>query len=378
MLAHVLALAVGLGSFTLYMAAFFFPEVHRKHDFFWSGLGLFYALVLWACAGQMTGAVLLGQVASVALLGWLGWQTLVLRRVKTPLALQTPATAESWQGLRDEMTGLFQDFASQTPLGKVFGFQRRAPGTQGQGPNPAKIRASSIREVGYEYLDEVATEAEQARFSQPNPSHTAQRPSAGGPPAIPTAATPRTRAPRPAQLPPVGPDRPQSQPSGLPPNSRSPLSGVNQVRAKAVVLKDWLVDLAGSLSRPKPSRPAIEIPPREPSIPLAKPAPVLQTDAPGAVAQARDLEEDEFWDDGGESTPSPENSAAATSPSGAALTDLVAADSPPAAELADLAELTLPAQAKPAADLDGTNVTFPEETPASPGEPKPSPGAADD
>lgn len=86
MLAYVLALAVGLGSLTIYLAAFFFPEVHRKNDFIWSGLGLFYALVLWVCAGRITGSLLLGQVAGVALLGWSVGQTLSLRRQLTPSA----------------------------------------------------------------------------------------------------------------------------------------------------------------------------------------------------------------------------------------------------------------------------------------------------
>lgn len=90
MLAYILALFVGLGSFGLYMAAFFFPEVHRKNDFIWSGVGLFYALVLWVCAGRMTGAVLLGQIAVVSLLGWLTWQTLQLRRQVAPVDQQTP------------------------------------------------------------------------------------------------------------------------------------------------------------------------------------------------------------------------------------------------------------------------------------------------
>lgn len=89
MLAYVLALAVGLGSLAIYLAAFFFPEVHRKNDFIWSGLGLFYALVLWVCAGRITGSLLLGQVASVALLGWSVGQTLSLRRQITP-STQTP------------------------------------------------------------------------------------------------------------------------------------------------------------------------------------------------------------------------------------------------------------------------------------------------
>lgn len=94
MLAYILAIAVGLGSFALYMSAFFFPEVHRKNDLVWSGVGLFYALILWACAGRFTGAVLLGQVASVSLLGWLGWQTLSLRRSLTPVAQRTPIPAD--------------------------------------------------------------------------------------------------------------------------------------------------------------------------------------------------------------------------------------------------------------------------------------------
>ncbi|MBC6435332.1 hypothetical protein FM036_37345 [Nostoc sp. HG1] len=90
MLAYILALAVGLGSFSIYMAAFFFPEVHRKSDFTWSGVGLFYALILWACAGRITGALLLGQMAGVAMLGWFAWETLTLRRLVTPIAQQTP------------------------------------------------------------------------------------------------------------------------------------------------------------------------------------------------------------------------------------------------------------------------------------------------
>ncbi|MBW4472483.1 MAG: Ycf66 family protein [Stenomitos rutilans HA7619-LM2] len=108
MLAYILAFVVGLSSVALYMAAFFFPEVHRKHDFLWSGLGMFYALVLWVCAGRITGGVLLGQTASVVLLGWMGWQTLELRRQVAPVdqqtAVPTPAEwraalSQTWEGL---------------------------------------------------------------------------------------------------------------------------------------------------------------------------------------------------------------------------------------------------------------------------------------
>lgn len=89
MLAYLLAIVVGLGSFGLYMVAFFLPEIHRRYDLVWSGVGLFYALVLWVCAGRMTGAVLLGQMASVSLLGWFSWQALTLRLAETPIDQRT-------------------------------------------------------------------------------------------------------------------------------------------------------------------------------------------------------------------------------------------------------------------------------------------------
>ncbi|MEA5575579.1 Ycf66 family protein [Anabaena sp. UHCC 0451] len=90
MLAYLLALVVGLGSLAIYLSAFFFPEIHRKNDFIWSGVGLFYALVLWIFAPRITGGLLLGHVASVALLVWFGGQTLSLRRQLTPEVQQTP------------------------------------------------------------------------------------------------------------------------------------------------------------------------------------------------------------------------------------------------------------------------------------------------
>lgn len=90
MLAYILAFAVGIGSLAIYLAAFFFPEIHRKNDFILSGIGLFYALILWVFSPRITGGLLLGHVASVALLWWFGWQTLSLRRQLTPQIQQTP------------------------------------------------------------------------------------------------------------------------------------------------------------------------------------------------------------------------------------------------------------------------------------------------
>ncbi|WP_421654559.1 Ycf66 family protein [Leptothermofonsia sp. ETS-13] len=115
MLAYLLALVVGLGSFALYMAAFFFPEIHRKNDFIWSGVGLFYALVLWVCAERIRGGLLLGQTASVALLGWLGWQTLMMRRQVTPLEEQTALPSS------DELKGILSNLSKPETFSKLSG-----------------------------------------------------------------------------------------------------------------------------------------------------------------------------------------------------------------------------------------------------------------
>ncbi|WP_052312164.1 Ycf66 family protein [Richelia intracellularis] len=79
MLARILALAVVIISILIYFAAFFFPEVHRKNDFIWSGMGLFYGMVLWIFARQITGGLLLGHIASVILLSGLSCQIMYLR-----------------------------------------------------------------------------------------------------------------------------------------------------------------------------------------------------------------------------------------------------------------------------------------------------------
>jgi hypothetical protein len=79
MLAYILAVALGTGSISLFLAAFIAPKIHRQDDFLWTGLGLFYALVLWVCASRLTGGVLLGQTAAVLLLLSFGWQIIKLR-----------------------------------------------------------------------------------------------------------------------------------------------------------------------------------------------------------------------------------------------------------------------------------------------------------
>jgi hypothetical protein len=132
MLAYLLALVIGLGSLAMYMAAFFFPEVHRKQDFIWSGVGLFYALVLWVCAGRITGGVLLGQLASVALLGWFGWQTLTLRRELALPEERTPISPQVQEKIKGfSLTGLGQKLTQ--PL---TNFLQKKPSSTKPSPTP--------------------------------------------------------------------------------------------------------------------------------------------------------------------------------------------------------------------------------------------------
>lgn len=121
MLAYILALTVAVGSLAIYLAAFFFPEIGRKNDIYWSGVGLFYALVLWVCAKQITGGLLLGQVAGVVLLGWFAFQTLQLRRQLTPQQQQTavPSAAQVSSNVREQA-------AKISPLQRLSQFGKKA------------------------------------------------------------------------------------------------------------------------------------------------------------------------------------------------------------------------------------------------------------
>lgn len=98
MLAYGLAILVAIGSLLLYAIALRFPQICRRSDLLWSGVGLFYGLVLWVCGDQFVGALLLAQGAVVALLGWLLWQLLALR-VQMARSLD-PVGAESLPDFR--------------------------------------------------------------------------------------------------------------------------------------------------------------------------------------------------------------------------------------------------------------------------------------
>ncbi|YAF94291.1 MAG: Ycf66 family protein [Nodularia sp. CChRGM 3473] len=166
MLAYVLAFVVGLGSLAIYIAAFFFPEIHRKNDFIWSGVGLFYALVLWVFAPRISGGLLLGHVASVALLVWFGWQTLSLRRQLTPQAQQTPVPSPETvkTGIQEQVTRLsLQDRLAQvqrslgSTLSGVKDKVQRKPTT----PKPEDITSVLAEKPAVEIIDKTTATTEQ-------------------------------------------------------------------------------------------------------------------------------------------------------------------------------------------------------------------------
>ncbi|MGA1475597.1 MAG: Ycf66 family protein, partial [Prochlorothrix sp.] len=79
-----LALVVALASGVLYLLGLLVPVMGRSGDVLWSGLALFYGLVLWFGGGQFQGVALAGQMVSVALLLGLGAQVLRLRWAEVP------------------------------------------------------------------------------------------------------------------------------------------------------------------------------------------------------------------------------------------------------------------------------------------------------
>lgn len=149
MLTYILALMVIVVSAGLYSATFVLPEVSRKNDLVWSGVGLFYGLVLWVCAGRITGGVLLGQMASVGLIGWLGWQMLEARWNEIPEAERV--NQAKIQGLRDRLTGLTQSETAQKLKNQAQGAMSKAQSAVqdlGVPVETGKTASSGSKELG--------------------------------------------------------------------------------------------------------------------------------------------------------------------------------------------------------------------------------------
>ncbi len=255
MLAQVLAVVIGLGSGGVYLAAFFFPEIHRRHDFFWSGVGLFYALVLWVCAVQISITELLGHLASVALLGWLGWQTLTLRRKRTPVALQTPLTEETWPAFWYRSRVVLLSWLQATPLGRWLPDPRSKD--QRFPLQPEELRASTLKDIGYEFLDDL----EPVDLREPS----TQVMTLGQ-----TVTTPASQLRNGDRPPGPSPARPSSPtPKAEPPSPKPAINPVAKSQGwwtKGRVIVSWLVEVVQSARAPKPKKPVIDIPPRPSSL----------------------------------------------------------------------------------------------------------------
>ncbi|WP_066382001.1 Ycf66 family protein [Anabaena sp. CA = ATCC 33047] len=210
MLANVLALVVGLGSLAIYLSAFFFPEIHRKNDFIWSGVGLFYALVLWVFAPRITGGLLLGHVASVALLVWFGWQTLALRRQLTPQAQQTPLpSSEAVKTTLQEQAAnlsLPQRLAQlqQSVAGIFAGLKNR--GTQSVSPKTPTPQPETTPKPDVEIIDK--RETPETRAQEPVTITESESPTVAAQPTEETATT--VTEPEAATVPEVIPPHPPS------------------------------------------------------------------------------------------------------------------------------------------------------------------------
>lgn len=260
MLVHILAIAVGLGSVLLYLAAFFFPEVHRKHDFFWSGVGCFYALVLWADAGQITSTELVGHVASISLVAWFGCQTLSLRRKRTPRDLQTPLTDESWQVFRQEMTSLGTAWLKRLPIiGGLFPVAR-SEHLNGSVEKEG-LRTSSLKQVDYEFVDELPLASSEPRKGKPTiPPSLPPKPSPPPTSGLNHRATPfrasKSLEPRPET---------GGRTSVKLDSKSKPIQKPQTLLQKGWILKDWLIEVVTAATKPKPGKPVIVIPPRQPA-----------------------------------------------------------------------------------------------------------------
>lgn len=356
MLAYLLAILVGLASFSFYMAAFFVPEVHRRQDFVWSGLGLFYALVLWNCAGRITGAVLLGQLASVALLGWLGWQTLTLRRDLTPTSVQTPVTWADLQTWADRTLKTARRYLSAPSLGAgvsaiaqdlkagLVTLSDRIAGPRAP-VRGAVDRTPLHQSPAYEFVNETGQ-----RESIPTEAvATALRsPATVSPPSAP-AASPAPAAPT---MSPAGESEPKAPGSSW-------ADRLGAIAAQGSVIIGWLGELAQQVKpKPKPQRTVIDIPPRPPSIP--------RSPAPDSVPTP-----DTSSADGSPATATPETEPEASPASPSAEAPPVSTETDLSADDANWAEAAEPEPPEPTSEEATTEPLAIAPTPSDNDEPQP-------
>ena len=140
-------------------------DIHRQDDFLWSGIGLFYALVLWFCASRITGSLLLGQIAVVSLVVVLILQNLQLRK-----AIANPDEAANLNlfSITDSISGFFNRSEQPTPppnINQVLDEETTVTETKSPGenltpePTPTTITAEEVATVTEVITTETTTPA---------------------------------------------------------------------------------------------------------------------------------------------------------------------------------------------------------------------------
>jgi hypothetical protein len=171
MLVYLLAIASGSGSLALFLTAFFLPEIHRKGDFLWSGIGLFYALVLWITAARIDGGLLLGETAGVALLVWAILQVLQTRWKSVPVEQRSAPSVE----LVNKLEKLFSEESLQKVQTQITELTAKAKQLVSKSTTPApKVTSEVAPEVPPKASSESIPEATLEVIPEASPSSIAE------------------------------------------------------------------------------------------------------------------------------------------------------------------------------------------------------------
>ncbi|MEM6352935.1 MAG: Ycf66 family protein, partial [Cyanobacteria bacterium P01_D01_bin.14] len=252
----------------------------------WSGVGLFYAVVLWFCAGQMGGAEILGQTAAVALLTWLGWQTLLLRRTTTPAPQQTPLRFGSARTAKQRLAASgrptmeyeFVEDGVAVTLGDAESPQAVAVDPIGTLVVPAAVvpdtGAAESGESTADLAEGETTEGEAVRSQSPKQALPERETPEPEPQPVLSEQTDEAWGDELNDLGPVGPEATPSDQAGSPmPAAGALLSGIRSILGRQKKAPQPMVELPPrppsipSLNKKKGSQPMVELPPRPPSIP---------------------------------------------------------------------------------------------------------------
>jgi Ycf66 protein N-terminus len=249
MLAYILAIAIGLSSLALFLAAFFRPKLHRQDDFLWSGIGLFYALFLWLCSEQIRGGILLGQVAGVALVLTFGWQTLKLR-----LALANP-----------EARAEIENFSLLTWIQNRLGGSSRKKQPSPPIPKTEKAAVPTATEQPVAEVTQTPAQATTQEIEEPIEETVTPEPEIVSQESIEKSATPEPKTLSQEPLEPSEPTTPEPTPEAVEPKtvstpieeititSKAPLKSKAETPTKSGFSLKKLFGLGKPKSAPKPS-----------------------------------------------------------------------------------------------------------------------------